>query len=50
MLPSFQIEYHEKFLLKKSGGAVAQAVQGGGGVTVLGGVREPQRYGTEGGG
>ncbi len=31
-----------------SGAAVAQAAQGGGGVTVPGGVQEPWRCGTEG--
>ena len=35
-------------LLRKSGEAVAQAAQGGGGVTVPGGVPEPCGCGTEG--
>jgi len=33
--------------LPKSGGAVAQAAQGGGGVTISGGVQEPWRCGTK---
>ena len=32
----------------KSGNAVAQTTRGGGGVTVLGGIPEPWRCGTEG--
>ena len=36
-----QVGYEEKFLLRKSGVAVSQAAQGGGGVTVPGGVPEP---------
>ena len=36
-----QVGYEEKILLRKSGAAVAQAAQGGGGVTVPGGVPEP---------
>ncbi len=43
-----QVGYEEKFLLRKSGAAVAQAAQGGGGVTVPGGVPEPCGCGTEG--
>ena len=35
-------------LLRKSGEAVAQVAQGGGGVTVSGGVPEPCGCGTEG--
>ena len=42
-----QVEYHEEFLLRKSGAAVAQAAQGGGAVTVPGGVSEPCGCGTE---
>ena len=38
----------EKFLLRKSGEALARAAQGGGGVTISGGVAEPWRCGTEG--
>jgi len=37
----------EKILLRKSDEAVAQAAQGGGGVTIPGGVQEPCRWGTE---
>ena len=37
-----------KFLLRKSGEALAQAAQGSGGVTVPGGDREPWRCGTGG--
>ena len=44
----FQVGYYGKFLLKKSGDALAQAAQGGGGVTISGGVPEPWRCGTEG--
>ena len=40
--------YEETLLLRKSGEAVAQAAQGGDGVTILGGVQEPWRRGTEG--
>ena len=43
-----QIGYEEKLLLQKSGEAVAQAAQGGGGVTIPGGVPEMRRCGTEG--
>ena len=42
-----QVGYYEKFLLRKSGEALAQAAQGGGGVTVPGGVQELWRCGTE---
>jgi len=35
-----QVGYWEKIILRKRGMAVAQAVQGGGGVTVHGGVQE----------
>ena len=38
----------KEFLLRKSGAAVAQAAQGGGGVTVHGGVPELCGCGTEG--
>ena len=41
-----QVGYQEKSL-RKSSWALAQAAQGGGGVTVPGGVQEPWRYGTE---
>jgi len=37
-----------KFLLRKSGDALEQAAQGGGGVTVPGGVQEPCGCGSEG--
>jgi len=40
--------YLEQFLLSKSSEAVAQAAQGGGAVTVPGGVEEPCGCGTEG--
>lgn len=42
------IGYKEKFLHRMSGAAVAQAAQGGGGVTVPGGVQETFTCGTEG--
>ena len=35
-----QVGYYEKFLLRKSGEALAQAAQRGGAVTVPGGVQE----------
>jgi len=35
------------FFLRKSGQAVAQAAQGGGGVSIPGGIQETCRYGTE---
>jgi len=38
----------KKILLRKSGDALAQAAQGGSGVTVPGAVQEPQRCGTDG--
>ena len=38
----------EEFLLRKSSEAVAQTAQGGGGVTVPGGVQGKGRSGTEG--
>ena len=44
----FQMGYEEEFLLQKSGEAVAQAAQGGGAVTVHGGVQDPCGCGTEG--
>ena len=40
--------YWETFHLRKSGSALAQAAQGGGRVTIPGGVPEPWRCGTEG--
>ena len=43
-----QVGNQEKFLLKKSGDALAQAAQGAVGVTDPGGVQEPCRSGTEG--
>ena len=43
-----QVRYLEEFFPRKSGEAVAQAAQGGGGVTVHGGVQEPWRCGIEG--
>ena len=42
-----QVGYEKRFPLRKSGAAVAQAAQGGGGVTVPGGVPEPCGCGTE---
>ena len=43
-----QVGYQETFLLSKSSAAVAQAAQGGGAVTVPGGVQERCGCGTEG--
>ena len=43
-----QAGYEEKILLRKSSEALAQAAQGGDGVTIPGGVQEPCRCGTEG--
>ena len=43
-----QVGDGEMFLLWKSGDAVAQAAQGGGGVTIPRGVLKPRRCGTEG--
>ena len=43
-----QVEYWEKFLLRKSDEALEQAVQGGAGVPVLGGIHKMCRCGTEG--
>ena len=43
-----QVGYWEKLHLRKSGEALAQATQGGGGVTISGVVQEPCRCGTEG--
>ncbi len=40
MTGEVQVGYEEVFIFKKSGDALAQAAQGGGGVTVLGGVQE----------
>jgi len=42
-----QVGYEEEFLLRESSEAVAQAAQGGGGVTVPGGVQELCGCGTE---
>jgi len=42
-----QFGYYEKFLLRKSGEAVAQAAQGGVVVPVPGGAQEPRGCGTE---
>ena len=42
------MECQERFLLRNSGEALAQAAQGGAGVTVPGGVQEMWRCGTEG--
>lgn len=44
----FRLHIRKKILLQKGGWALAQAVQGGGGVTDPGGVQEPCRSGTEG--
>ena len=44
---SIQVGHQETFILRKSGAAVAQAAQGGGGLTVPGGVPEPCGCGTE---
>jgi len=43
-----QVGYSEEFLLRKSDEELEQPAQGGGGVTVPGGVQEKQRCGTEG--
>jgi len=43
-----QVGHQETFILRKSSAAVAQAAQGGGAVTVPGGVPEPCGCGTEG--
>jgi len=43
----FQVE-HQKKLLRKSVRALAQAAQGGGGVTAPGAVQGPWGWGTEG--
>ena len=43
-----QVGYSEEFLLRKSDEALEQPAQGGGGVTVPGGVQKKQRCGTEG--
>ena len=45
---NIQVEYQGKILLRKYGEALAQAAQGGGGVTAYGGIRETWRCGTEG--
>ncbi len=42
-----QVGHEEKFLLRKSGEAVAQAAQGGDGVAIPGGVQELRGCGTE---
>ena len=42
-----QVVYQEKFILRRSGEAVVQAAQGGGGVTIFGGVQEMCGCGTE---
>ena len=41
-----QVRYQEKLLPRKSGEALEQDAQGGGGVTVPGGVQEKGRCGT----
>ena len=43
-----RVGYQEKFLLRKSGEAVAQGAQGSGGVTIPGGAEEPCGWDTEG--
>ena len=43
-----QVGYQETFLLKKSDDALAQAAQGGGGVTIPEDIQETWRCGTEG--
>ena len=48
MWGEFHVGYEEKFLLWKSGQALAQAAQGGGGATIPRGVQELWRCGTEG--
>jgi len=44
----FRLDIKVKLLLRKSGSALAQPAQRGGGVTVPGGVQETRRCGTEG--
>ena len=48
MLGEVQVGHQEKFLFRNSSDAVAQDAQGGGGVTVCGGVPELWRCGTAG--
>jgi len=48
ILREIQVGYQEELILQKSSEAVAQAAQGGGAVTVHGGVQEPCGCGTEG--
>ena len=48
MSEEIRAKSREKFLLWKSVQALEWAVQGGGGVTIPGGVQETFRYGTEG--
>jgi len=48
LLCSFRLVIRKKILLRKTVEAVAQAAQGGGGVTIPGGVQEPCGGGTEG--
>jgi len=43
-----QVGHQGKFLLRKSGEALIQAAQGGGGVTIPGSVQVKGRCGTEG--
>jgi len=43
-----RLDSRKIFFLLKSGRAVAQTAQGGGGVTIPGGVQETWRCGTEG--
>ena len=42
-----QVGYQEKFLLRMNHNALGQVAQGGGGVTVPGGIQEPCRCATE---
>lgn len=44
----FRLDIKKKILLRENGEALAQAAQGGGGVTIPVGVPEPWRRGTEG--
>jgi len=43
----FRLDIRKKFILKKSGEALEQVAQGGGGGTIPGGAQEMQRCGTE---
>jgi len=42
----FWLDIRKKIILRKSGDALAQPAQGGGGVTIPGGVQDPWTWGT----